>query len=128
MIFSLLFLFPCGMIKSMKTKKEVDCKKIEKMIPLYLEDKLKAYEMLTLLEHIKTCSECKEELTIQYMVSEGLTRAEIENNYNLLEGLSAKISESYKKIKAHDVVSFGFTFCLIASFCLVGIALFIILF
>lgn len=126
-IFSLLFLFSCGMMNDMKIKKKVDCKKIEKMIPLYLDDKLKAYETLALLEHLKICPECKEELTIQYMVSEGLNRAEIENDYNLLEGLSEKIAESYKKIKAHDVVSFGFTFCLIASFCLVAIALLIIL-
>lgn len=111
----------------MKIKKPLDCKSIEKMIPIYLEDKLEAYQMLALLNHVKKCQECKEELSIQYMVSEGLTRAEEENNYNLVEGLDLKIKDSYKKIKAHDVVFFGFSFCLVLSVCLIIAAIMFII-
>lgn len=112
----------------MKNRKPLDCKSIEKMIPIYLDNRLEAYRMLALLNHVKCCPECKEELTIQYMVSEGLNRAEEENNYNLLEGLELRIKESYKQIKAHDAVFFGFSFCIVASICIVLAAvLFIII-
>lgn len=107
-----------------KKKRSVDCKKIEKMIPVYLDNKLSAYEMLALLNHIQECKNCKEELTIQYMVSEGLDRAENEDNYDLLTGLEVRIKESYDQIKAHDFVYFGFTFALICVVCIVGIAFF----
>lgn len=107
-----------------KTKRNVDCKKIEKLIPVYLNNKLSPYEMLALLNHIQECKSCKEELTIQYMVSEGLDRAESEDNYDLLTGLEERIRESYEQIRAHEFVYFGFTFALICVVCIVGIAFF----
>ena len=103
----------------MKDERKVDCKKIERMIPRYLENKLSVYEMQAMLDHMRECKNCKEELTIQYMVSEGLNKAEIENDYNLLQSLENKIIDSYKQIKSHDFLYFGFVFCIIAIVCLV---------
>lgn len=108
------------MKKSIKT----DCKKIEKMIPKYLTNKLTTYEMLPFLEHVKNCPECREEVTIQYMVTEGLSRAEIDNDYDLLAGFNARINESYKQIKAHDVVFTGFVFCIICLLAVIGISVY----
>lgn len=103
----------------MKRKKKTDCKTIEKIIPDFIDDKLPVSRLIMLLDHVKECPECREELTIQYMVSEGLQRAEKENDYNLLAGLEAKINDGYAKIKGHDVVYAGFAFCIIAIICVI---------
>lgn len=89
-----------------KIVRRVDCKKIEKRIPLYLGDTLPVYETLAFLNHINSCPSCKEELTIQYMVSEGIKKAEEYNEYNLLKGLDEKIALSYRMIKRHDLMYF----------------------
>lgn len=107
-------------------KKVVDCKKIEKRIPLYLSDKLSVYETLAFLNHIKECPSCKEELTIQYMVSEGLNKAEEENNYDLYKGLDLKINESYKKIKNHDLTYLLVSFLTCMAVCLFVAAILLI--
>lgn len=112
----------------MKRKKRmVDCKKIEKQIPLYLENKLNPYEVQALLNHVETCKSCKEELTIQYMVSDGIKKAETENDYNLLKGLNDRIEESKEQVKTHDFLYFGFSFCLIIIACIVIAAVFTII-
>lgn len=98
-----------------KAKRKVDCKKIEKRIPLYLADKLSVYETLGFLNHISECPSCKEELTIQYMVSEGIDKAEKYNEYNLLGGLQEKIALSYGRIKKHDIMYFLSTIFVFAA-------------
>lgn len=107
----------------MKKKRFVDCKKMEKLIPAYLDNKLSAYEMLALLNHVKECKNCKEELTIRYMVSDGLTRAEEDDDYYLLKGLEERIDDSYKQIRAHDFVYFGFSFAVISIVCIIIMAI-----
>jgi len=111
----------------MKKTRIVDCKKIEKQIPLYLENKLSSYEVMALLSHVEQCKNCKEELTIQYMVSEGLKKAETDNDYNLLKGLEDRIRESHKQIKSHEFLYFGFSFVLICIACIVIAAVMTIL-
>ena len=48
------------------------CKKYEKQIPLFLNGTLSEDDTLELIEHIRGCANCKEELTIQHMVAVGL--------------------------------------------------------
>lgn len=86
---------------------------MEKMVPLYLEDKLSPKETDILLKHVSECKNCKEELTIQYMVSEGLLRAETENNYNLLQGLEDRIKDSVRLVKSNEFLHFAFSFVII---------------
>lgn len=78
-----------------------DCKDYEKMIPAYLANSLPPYEMERLLGHIKKCSSCKEELTIQYLVSDGLWMVENSDNYDLLRGLAKKINDSERYVKRY---------------------------
>ena len=100
-----------GTLRSMKKEEnKLDCKTIEKKIPQYLNDELSATELRSFLEHINECADCKEELTIRYMVSEGLDKAEINNEYNLLKGLEEKIKGSYKRIRNYDIGVFFVSF------------------
>ena len=106
-----------------KKTSKIDCKIIEKKIPLYLNNELSPYEMQAFLDHIKECPDCKEELTIRYMVSEGLTKAEENNEYNLLHGLEEKMASSYRKIRNYDIGIFLVSFMILATLGFVVLAI-----
>ena len=44
----------------------MDCKQAEKMIPQFLSDDLTTEELREFMEHIENCTDCKEELTIEF--------------------------------------------------------------
>ena len=103
--------------------KKIDCKVIEKRIQHYLDNKLSPYEMQVFLDHIKVCPDCKEELTIRYMISEGLMKAEQNNQYDLLHGLEEKMASSYKKIRNYDIGVFLVSFMILATLGFVVLAI-----
>lgn len=107
-----------------KKENKIDCKIIEKEIPQYLNNELSAGEMRMFLEHIENCPDCKEELTIRYMVSEGLDKAELNNQYNLLLGLEDKMKASYKKIRNYDIGVFFVSFLVFVTVGFVILAIF----
>jgi len=73
--------------------KEV-CKKIEQSIPLFLEGKLQKAQSAALLEHLKKCPGCREELEINYLLTEGIKRAENGENFNLRADLDELIAKA----------------------------------
>ena len=72
-------------------KIEIDCKKAEKMIPGFIKGKLTDSDTTVLLDHVETCESCREELTIQYFISEGLDSIDENGDYDLLNGFNRKI-------------------------------------
>ncbi len=69
----------------------MDCKSIEKLIPKFLKDECKPNEEKDFLEHVKTCPECKEELTIQLLLEEGLNRLENGESFDLNAELEKRL-------------------------------------
>lgn len=70
------------------------CKELEKMIPLFLADDLDTDDLREFLEHIDQCEECEEELTIQFLVLEGLSRLEAGNVFDLKNELDFRMDEA----------------------------------
>lgn len=70
------------------------CREAENMIPLFLEDNLDTDDLRGFLDHMEHCVECREELTIQYLVSEGLHRLEKGSVFDLNRELKARIDNS----------------------------------
>ncbi len=70
----------------------MDCKEVEKKIPSFLDDELDGRELAEFVEHIEGCPECMEELSIQFLVAEGMEQLEQGNNFNLQEALHCKLS------------------------------------
>lgn len=70
------------------------CKEAEKLIPLFLEDELETEELREFMEHIKSCSECEEELSIQFLVSEGMARLETGNVFDLQNELKVRMENA----------------------------------
>ena len=84
-----------------KKEKTVTCSQVTKWIPRFIKNEMKVEELELFLNHIQNCSACKEELSIQYLVSVGLDSLENTNNFNLQSELDNTLEMSYKKIRMH---------------------------
>ncbi|MCR4763233.1 MAG: zf-HC2 domain-containing protein [Lachnospiraceae bacterium] len=60
-----------------------ECKICEKQIEPFFEDDLDNDELEAFLQHIETCRECREELTIRLLVRIGLERLEDGRTFHL---------------------------------------------
>ncbi len=74
------------------------CKDAEKLIPLFLDDDLDNRDLTDFLHHIDTCPDCKEELTISFLVKVGMQRLEDGNTFNLSKELENQLADSRKKL------------------------------
>ena len=82
----------------------MDCKDEEKMIPVFLQDELDIKVLNQFIEHIDGCPECMEELSIQFLVAEGLERLEAGNNFNLQKALTWKLEDADDKIRVNRIL------------------------
>ena len=69
------------------------------MISPFLEDDLDNRDLAQFLDHMDTCPECREELTIQFLVLVGMKRLEDGNTFNLKEELDNMLRDARKKLK-----------------------------
>ncbi len=82
----------------------MNCKEAEKTIPSFLNDELDGDDLADFLEHIEECPECKEELSIQFLVSEGLEQLEQGNNFNLQEALVETLDSADDRIRINRLL------------------------
>ncbi len=82
----------------------MDCKETEKKIPSFLQDELDGSRLEEFIAHVENCAECKEELSIQFLVAEGLERLEQGNNFNLQEELLMKLEGAEHRIGVHRML------------------------
>ena len=61
----------------------MDCKEAEKAIAGFVENKLKDDTMEAFIAHTRTCPDCMEELSIQYLVAVGMSRLEEGGTFDL---------------------------------------------
>ena len=89
----------------------MDCKDCKKRIKDFLNDSLNSKANIEFVEHVKSCPECMEELSIEYLVNEGLKRLDSATSFDLESELNEKINKAYKKAKFYK----NFTFICILS-------------
>ncbi len=78
------------------------CKEAEKLIPLFLQDDLDTDDLREFMEHIDRCQECREELSIQFLVLEGLARLESGNVFDLQSELKFRMEEAGHILKLRE--------------------------
>lgn len=106
----------------------MDCKEFEKLIPDFFERKMDFLTLNQFNQHMKECSECKEELTIRFLVTEGIQRLEEGDAFDLQKELGQHLEESERKIKkSKRFLRMGEVFELLAILVIVGIALWVII-
>lgn len=72
----------------------LDCKDYEKLIPDFLADKLDSETTEKFIAHIEGCQECMEELSIQFLITEGMNRLEQGSTFELTKELSTLIEDN----------------------------------
>ena len=82
----------------------MDCKETEKKIPSFLQDELDGSKLEEFVEYIESCPECMEELSIQFLVAEGLERLEGGSNFNLQKELLMKLQGAGHRISVHRML------------------------
>ena len=84
----------------------MDCKEAQRSIPLFLKDELDRDTEFRLVEHITSCSECMEELTVEYLLTEGISRLENAEDIDVQSELDDRLNHTitrrkvYKQLKA----------------------------
>ena len=77
------------------------CKDVEKLIPIFIKDELNYRELEQFIDHIENCPECKEEMSIQFLVTEGMVRLEDGSAFDLNLELRNLMEVSKAKIRVH---------------------------
>ena len=84
----------------------MNCKETEKLIPLFLENKLNIRKLDRFLEHVENCPECMEELTIQYLVMIGTSLIEEGKSFDLRKALNEMITDATRIVKKWKLLMF----------------------
>ncbi|MCD7726580.1 MAG: zf-HC2 domain-containing protein [Clostridiales bacterium] len=84
----------------------MDCKEAEKKIPYFLQDELEGRKLADFVEHIEGCPECKEELSIQFLVAEGMEQLEKGDTFNLQEALLMKMEYARHRVRINRTLRY----------------------
>ena len=87
-----------------RSDRGMECKDAEKNIPYFLQDEMDGSILKEFVEHVDACPECREELSIQFLVAEGLERLEKGNNFNLQEELLMKLEDAEHHINVNRIL------------------------
>lgn len=80
----------------------MDCKETEKMIPSFLEDDLETEDLRDFMEHMEGCKDCREELSIQFLVTEGMARLESGNVFDLNRELKGRLENAGHDLRIRE--------------------------
>lgn len=96
----------------------MDCKETQRNIHLFLKDELDERTAQDFAEHMKSCKECMEELTIEYLLFEGISRLENAEDIDVQGELEEKLDriinrkKMYKQLKAGLFLVASLIFCI----------------
>ena len=79
----------------------MDCKEFERMIPDFIGDNLDFLTVERFRAHMDHCANCKEELGIQFLVSEAMQRLEEGDAFDLQNELDQKLYEANRRVRFH---------------------------
>lgn len=109
-------------------EERMECREFERLIPGFLKGELDYPTLKRFLAHRESCSECREELDIQFLVAEGMQRLEDGNAFDLQSELGQRLEETRRKISYNSAFLYiGSALEIVASGFLVWIFVWILL-
>ena len=72
--------------------RELNCKQTEKLINQFIGNNMENQIKWQFLDHVESCPSCKEELSIQFLVTKGMERLENGDTFDLNRELRTKIN------------------------------------
>ena len=106
----------------------MNCKETERMIPLFLTNELNCRQLNQFLLHVEICSECMEELTIQYLVMTGTSMIEEGKSFNLRKALDELLLNSKTKVNKWKIFMLLSYFAEIITIVIMIIILIVVIF
>lgn len=104
------------------------CKEFEKLIPDYIARKLDYLTLKDFNEHMESCADCKEELTINFLVSDGLQKLENGEAFDLQKEWGNRIGETRRKLKRNEgMLKLGFWLEIITVGMIAGVMIWLML-
>lgn len=86
----------------------MDCKETQRCIPLFLKDELEGTaQEAEFVEHVRSCSECMEELTIEYLLSEGINRLENADEIDVQKELEEMLNYAMLHVRRRKQLKAG---------------------
>ena len=79
----------------------MDCSDVKRDIPHFFGDELEGKELRDFVQHLKTCPDCMEETTIQYLATEGILRLEAGQTFELDRELQEKLEAAMRRERFH---------------------------
>ena len=104
----------------------MNCRDVERGIADFLKDNLSKKDKAAFIEHIKGCKNCKEELSIQFLVEEGIHKLENGESFDLNEELNKKLGEIASDNKKSFELHKSFIFVLLELSVIIAIILLIL--
>lgn len=101
----------------------MNCKEFERLVPDFIDDRLDYSSMKRFSEHMQQCDNCREELVIQILVTEGVQRLEDGRAFDLQKEMERRMSRIKRKIRIHgNMIRLGIAMEIAAVCLLAGIA------
>lgn len=85
----------------------MDCKETQHCIQLFLKDELEDDTAQKFVEHVRSCNECMEELTIEYLLSEGMSRLENADDIDVQKELEEMLNRTMVRVKRKKQLKAG---------------------
>lgn len=86
----------------------MDCKETQRCIRLFLNGELDRRTEQKFVEHIRSCQECREELTIEYLFNVAIERLENAEVFDVERELEEKLNRAVNRKKVHGQLKAGF--------------------
>ncbi len=103
----------------------MNCKEFEKLIPDFITNRLEYKELKAFISHVEACEECKEELTIQFLVAEGMVRLVEGDAFDLQKELDIRMETVSRGIRRHNAMKYMAITCGLLALAAVGILVYI---
>ncbi len=86
--------------------KQMECKEVQKKIHCFVTDRIEERDIVPFIRHIEKCENCREELTIEYLVIIGLQRLDESGTFDLESELEDKIQKKLEHVALKRQVRF----------------------
>lgn len=94
-------------IRGLVKRVSMDCKETQRYIQLFLKDELDDGIAQKFVEHVRSCNECMEELTIEYLLSEGMSRLENADDIDVQKELEEMLNRTMVRVNRKKQLKAG---------------------
>lgn len=106
----------------------MECKEFEKLIPDFINQKMNYPTLKEFAAHLEECPDCKEELTIQFLVTEGVARLEQGSAFDLNKELNQRLIKAKNKLERNSaIITAGIVFELIFACAIAGFIIWLLI-